>query len=55
VEFTGTEILNTGIDVGDFIEDMLNGGSVTSYHEPDNPADADVTDFWMALVNLLLD
>ncbi len=54
VEWTGTEIENTGIDVGDFIRDLLNGDPVSSYHEPDNPSDADVTDFWMELVNLLL-
>ncbi|MCG8333308.1 MAG: pectinacetylesterase family protein [Proteobacteria bacterium] len=54
VEFTGTEYLDSGINAGDFIEDILDGGSVTSYHEPDNPSDADVTNFWMALVNLLL-
>lgn len=54
VEFTGTEILDTGIDAGDFIEDMLDGGPVTSYYEPDNPEDAFVTDFWMELVNLLM-
>lgn len=54
VQFKGTEILDTGIDVGDYIEDMLDDGSVTSYHEPDNPSDADVTDFWMELVELLM-
>ncbi len=54
VEFTGTEYLNTGIDVGDFINDVLNGNPVQSYREPENPSDADVQDFWMDLVNLLL-
>ncbi len=54
VEFTGTEYLNTGVDVGDFINDVLNGNPVQSYREPENPSDADVTDFWMDLVNLLL-
>jgi hypothetical protein len=54
VEWTGTEYLNTGIDVGTYIKDMLDGGSVTSYEEPVNPSDADVNDFWMDLVNLLL-
>ncbi|MCP4675738.1 MAG: pectin acetylesterase [Deltaproteobacteria bacterium] len=54
IEFTGTEILNTGVDMGSFISDMLDGAPVTSYHEPDNPDDANVTDFWMELVNLLM-
>jgi hypothetical protein len=54
VEWTGTEYLDTGIDVGTYINDLLDGGSVTSYEEPDNPSDAEVTDFWMDLVNLLL-
>ncbi len=54
VEFTGTEYLDTGIDVGDFINDILNGNPVQSYQEPVNPSDADVSDFWMDLVNLLL-
>jgi|GEM_PF-234687 len=54
VEFTGTEILNTGIDVGDYIKDILDGNPVNSYQEPVNLSDADVTDFWMELVNLLL-
>ena len=54
VEFTGTEIMDSGIDVGDYIEDVLDGGYVTSYEEMENPSDADVSDFWMDLVNLLL-
>lgn len=54
VEFTGTEYLDTGIDVGDYVTDILNGNPVQSYREPDNPADADVTDFIMELVSRLL-
>jgi hypothetical protein len=54
VEFNGTEYIDSGIDVGNYIEDLLNGNPVQSYREPDNPDDADVMDFWMALVNLLL-
>jgi len=54
VEFTGTEIDDSGIDVGNYINDILNGNPVVSYEEMENPSDADVTDFWMELVNLLL-
>ena len=54
VEWTGTEIGNSGIDVGDYINDLLDGGDVASYEEADNPADADVSDFWLELVELLL-
>ncbi len=54
VEFTGTEYLNTGIEAGDYIRDLLDGNPVQSYREPDNPDDVFVDDFWMALVNLLL-
>ncbi len=54
VEFHGTEYLDTGINMSDYINDLLDGNPVQSYREPDNPDDADVTDFWMTLVNLLL-
>ncbi|PJZ69163.1 pectin acetylesterase [Leptospira perolatii] len=55
VEFTGTEIGHTGITLGNFINDMLLGNSTfSSYFEGINPDDANVTDFWFALVNLLL-
>jgi hypothetical protein len=54
IEFTGTEYIDSGVDVGDYIEDLLNGNPVQSYREPDNPEDADVNSFWMALVNLFL-
>jgi hypothetical protein len=54
VEFTGTEYLDSGIDVGSYIEDLLNGNPMQSYREPDNPDDADVNSFWMELVNLLM-
>ncbi|TGK06712.1 pectin acetylesterase [Leptospira semungkisensis] len=55
VEFTGTEIGNTGITLGTFISDYLLGSSTfQSFFEAVNPDDANVTDFWFALVNLLL-
>lgn len=54
IEFTGTEYLDSGIDAGDFIRDVLDGNPVESYWEPENASDAEVTDFWMELVNLLL-
>ncbi|TGK02707.1 pectin acetylesterase [Leptospira langatensis] len=55
VEFTGTEIGNTGIDLGTFITNYLLGSSTfQSFFEAVNPDDANVTDFWFALVNLLL-
>ncbi|MBI5063356.1 MAG: hypothetical protein HZB87_07830 [Desulfatitalea sp.] len=54
MEFNGTQYLNTGIEVGDYIRDLLDGNPVRSYREPDNPDDAKVNDFWMVLVNLLL-
>lgn len=55
IEWTGTEIENTGIDVGGYIEDILDGGSVTNYEEPDNPSDINVTNFWLNLVNFALE
>ncbi|EPG66423.1 pectin acetylesterase-family hydrolase [Leptospira wolffii] len=55
VEFTGTEIGNTGITLGTFINDYIFGSSgFRSFFEDVNPNDANVTDFWFALVNLLL-
>ncbi|PJZ25774.1 pectin acetylesterase [Leptospira hartskeerlii] len=55
VEFTGTEIENTGITLGTFINDYLLGSSTfRSFFESVNPNDANVTNFWFALVNLLL-
>lgn len=54
INWTGTEIEDSGIEVGEFIEDVLDGGGVTSYEEIDNPADADVTDLWLELVKRLL-
>jgi hypothetical protein len=54
INWTGTEIENTGIKVGNFIDDLLDGGTVTSYEEVDNPADANVSDFWLTLVKLVL-
>ena len=55
IQFNGTEIENTGYNLGSFINDLLNNpGNLTSWFESDNPSDADVTDFWMELVNLLL-
>ena len=55
VEFTGTEIGNTGYDLGDFVDDLLNEpGSLSSHFEGENASDANVSNFWMALVNLLL-
>lgn len=55
VEFTGTEIGNTGITLGTFINDYIFGSSgFRSFFEDVNPNDANVTNFWFALVNLLL-
>jgi len=54
IEFTGTEIQAEGVDAGNFINDVLNGNPVTSYEEGENPADYNVTGFWIDLVNLLL-
>ncbi len=54
VEFGGTEYYDEGIDVGDYIDDMLDGNGVTSYYERYNPDDFSVTDFWMKLAGLLL-
>ncbi len=55
VEFTGTEIDATGITLGTFINDYIFGSSTfRSFFEGINPNDANVTDFWFALVNLLL-
>ena len=55
VEFTGTEIQESGVNLGDFVNDMLDDrDGVTSYFEEENPADKEVDSFFMWLVNLLL-
>ncbi len=54
IDWTGTEIEDTGIEVGHFIADILDGGSVTSYEEVDNPADADESNFIHWLIDLFM-
>ena len=54
IDWTGTEIEDTGIEVGDYIADLLDDGSVTSYEEVDNPSDENVNSFIHWLVDLLL-
>lgn len=54
INWTGTEIENTGVEVGDYIDDLLDGGSVTSYEEGDNPSDKNVSDLWHTMVDLFL-
>ena len=54
INWTGTEIEKTGIEVGDYVRDVIDGGSVTSYEEIDNASDANVTDIWQSLVDLFL-
>lgn len=54
VEFTGTEIGDTGIDMWDFIRKMLSGKPVESYEEDENPDDYYVTSFWIELISMLL-
>ncbi len=55
VTFAGTEFYDTGFDVGDYIDDLLDGDDETqSYYEEYNEEDEDFIDFWMLLVNELL-
>lgn len=54
INWTGTEIEDSGIEVGEFIDDLLDGGGTASYHEIDNPDDENVSDFWLTLVRLVL-
>lgn len=53
IQWKGTEIENTGYDVGDYIKDVLKD-EAPSYEEIDNPSDANVSGFWFELIDLLL-
>ncbi len=53
VEWTGTEIQTDAVNVGHFINDMLDGGSVTRREEAPNSYDKDVSSVWLDLVNAL--
>ena len=54
INWTGTEIDKTGIDVGNYVKDVIDGGSVTSFEEAANNTDKNVTDLWQSLVKLFL-
>ena len=54
IEFKGTEIYASGVDVGTFIQQMLSGSRfLRSYYESYNPLDQYTTGFWIELSKLL--
>ncbi len=53
VEWTGSEIQTDNVNVGHFINDLMDGGAVTRREEAPNNYDKDVSSVWLDLVNAL--
>lgn len=53
IDWTGTEIQERDMDMGDFIDELLTDGQVDSYKEGVNPDDSSVRDILTWLVDLV--